>query len=95
VKQRYKVVRTFGAESPSVHTTEFGDGSARVALTYFTKSERAGVRTQVEHVVDFRLDYEEIACVGGTLAASLRELQNIFNKRMLDAKDVVRRSLDG
>jgi hypothetical protein len=53
VKYRYRQTRIRDAESPSIRTVARADGTAKVVLTFFTDFDRQGVRTSVEHVVDF------------------------------------------
>jgi hypothetical protein len=95
MKYRNKTVRIRDAESPSVTTVEYGDGTVKIFLRFFTDFDRAGVRTSVEHVVEFRLDYDELACVSRNLAASLVQLKAQFNERIDHATESVRRQLNG
>jgi hypothetical protein len=95
VKYRHKEVRIRDAEGPSVWTVEYADGTAKLVLTFFTDFERQGVRTSVEHIVDFKLDYDELACVSRSLADCLVLLKSKFIERIDGATDSVRRHLNG
>jgi hypothetical protein len=93
MKYKFRTEEAKDPESPCVLVTAFSNGSARVTLTYYTQFERAGVHTQVEHQARFILDYDEIACIGKTLAGALNEIEANFNNSIDEAKSRVRREL--
>jgi len=95
VKYKFKKDIIADAESPSIETIEYTDGTAKVVLTFFTDYTRAGIRTDVEHVVVFKMDYDDIACVSRTLAATLIMLKTRFVESIDHATESVRRQFNG
>jgi hypothetical protein len=93
MKYRQKDVFIKNAEGPQVQTFEHADGSARVLLEFATDSIRGDVKTTTWHHIRFELDYDEVACIGRTLAACLLDMRTVFNDRIDNATESVRRQL--